>query len=124
MSNEEEAKEIEKEVIVINVRSEDDMVILDIEFTKPVREKPTEQRLLDRMEPIAKSEAESMGRDLARGYLSAVQDQMQRQMRPLTQLLPSPIPKDTIRITLSKQDYVKMGRPTVFDKLTLKLGIS
>ena len=123
MSNEGEAKEIEKEVIVTNVRSEDDIVILDIRFTKPIGKEPTEQRLLDRIEPIPKSQAEMMGRDVAKGYLSAVQDQIQRQMQSLTQIVPPPLPKDMIRITLSKQEYVKIGRPTVFDKLTLKLQI-
>lgn len=114
-------KEIEKEVIVTNVGSKGDSVILDLRFTKPRFEEPTEQRLENIIEPLPKSAMEKVGRDVAKGYMDQVQKQIRLSAQSLAQILPPTLPPDTIQITLSKQEYEEIGRPTVFDKLTLKL---
>lgn len=114
-------KELETELIVTDVRSQDDTVTLDLRFTKPRFEKPSKQQLENVIQPMASSQMERMGSDMARGYMSVVQKQIQQQMRQLEQIIPPTPPPDVIRITLSKQEYVELGRPTVDDKLALKL---
>jgi hypothetical protein len=37
--------------------------------------------------------------------------------------IPATSTPDTIRISLSKQEYADIGRPTVDDKIVLKLGM-
>lgn len=110
-------KEIEKELIVTNVRSKDDNVILDLRFIQ--FKGPTKHQLQKIIDPMPKSEMEIMGKDIAKGYMEI----MQKQIQPISQLLPTAPPPDTIQITLSEQEYVEIGRPTVLDKLTLKLTI-
>lgn len=116
-------KEIENEVIVANVGKKGDSVVLDLRFTEPRFEEPTEQRLERVIEPLPKSQMEKAGREVAKGYMDVVQKQLQKQVQPMTRIFPRHLPPDTIRITLSKQEYIKLGRPTVDDKLTLKLGM-
>ena len=117
-----EKKEIEKEVIVTNVSSKGDSVILDLRFTKPKFEEPTEQQLEKVMEPLAKTPMEQVMRDAAKAYGQEIQKQTQANAQMLQTLLPPTPPSDIIRIFLSKQEYVELGRPTVFDKLTLTLS--
>lgn len=117
-----EKKEFEDEVIVVNVRSRGNSVILDLRFTKPRVEGTTKLRPEVVVEPLGESETERMARQVARGTMKAIasaQRQMQQQMR--VPFLPSTSPFDTIQIVLSKQEYMEIGRPTVDDKLTLKL---
>jgi hypothetical protein len=118
----EQKKEIEKEVIVTNIGSKGDNIILHLRFTKPLLEKPSERQLVEAMEPLPKSQMEKMGREYAKGYMGIVQEQLRASTQSLTQILPPAFPSDTIRIILSKQEYEEIGRPTVFDKLTLKLA--
>lgn len=110
-------KEIEKELIVTNVRSKDDSVILGLRFIQ--FKGPTKHQLQNIIDPMPKSEMEKMGKDIAKGYMEI----MQKQMQPISQLLPHAPPPDTIQITLSEKEYIEIGRPTVLDKLTLKLRI-
>lgn len=118
----EQKKEIKKEVIVTNVGSKGNNITLHLRFTKPLLEKPSdEHRLVRAMEPLPKSQMEKMGREYAKGYMDIVQEQVRASTQSLTQILPPAFPSDTIRIILSKQEYEEIGRPTVFDKLTLKL---
>ena len=114
-------KEIEREVIVTNVGAKGDSVILDLRFTKPRPEEPSEQRLENIIEPLPKSAMEKVGRDVAKGYMAEVQKQIHASAQSLAQILPPTLPPDTIQMTLSKQEYEEIGRPTVFDRLTLKL---
>lgn len=114
-------KEFESELIVTNILTRDDRVTLDLRFTKPRFEEPIKKRLQNVIEPIPKSQMEKMGRDYMKGVMDVAQRQMQQQMQPLTHLFPRPPPPNTVRITLSKQEYVEIGKPAVFDKLTLKL---
>lgn len=118
----EQKKEIEKEVIVTNIGSKGDNIILHLRFTKSLLEKPSERQLVKAMEPLPKSPMEKMGREYAKGYMNIVQEQLRANTQSLTQILPPAFPSDTIRIILSKQEYEEIGRPTVFDKLTLKLA--
>lgn len=115
-------KKIEIELIVTNVGLRGDTVILDLSFTKPRPKEPTQQQLEKIIEPIPKSQMEKMGREVAKGYMEVVQKQMQKGIQDLARVLPSPLPPDTIRIPLSKQEYIELGRPAVLDKLTLRLG--
>ena len=117
-----EKKEIEIEVIVTNVRSRGESVILDLRFAKPRFEEPTERRLEDVIEPLPKSPMEKAGRDVAKGYAHVIQRQMQKQMQSIPQFLRPTPPPDTICVTLSKEEYLKLGRPTVEDKITLVLS--
>ena len=114
-------KEIEKKVIVTNVGSKGDNVILHLRFTKLLLEEPTERKLEGVIEPLPKTQMEKMGREYAKGVMDVMQKQVQKQIPPLTRIFPSRLPSDTIQITLSKQEYEEIGKPTVFDKLTLKL---
>ena len=114
-------KEFESELVVANIFTKDDKVTLDLRFTKPRFEEPTEQRLENIIEPLPKSAMEKVGRDVAKGYMDQVQKQIRMSAQSLAQILPPTLPPDTIQITLSKQEYEEIGRPTVFDKLTLKL---
>ena len=114
-------KEFESEVIVANLLTKDDRVTLDLRFAEPRSEEPREKRLAKVIEPIPKSPAEQVGRDYMRGVMGVAQRQMQQQMQPLTDLFPRPPPPDTVRITLSRQEYMEIGKPAVFDKLILKL---
>jgi len=116
-------KEIENELTVTSVSSKDDIVILDLKFTEPRSKEPTEQQLQKAIEPLPTSQMEKAGRDVAKGYFDVVQRQMQTTTQSLAQILPPTLPPNTIRITLSKQEYVELGRPAVFDKLTLKLSM-
>lgn len=112
-------KEFESELIVTNILTKDDTVTLDLRFTKPRFEKQTEPRLEEVIQP--KSTMEKFGRDYMKGAMDVAQRQVQQQMQTLTPLFPRPPPPDTVRITLSKQEYVEIGKPTAFDKLVLKL---
>ena len=115
-------KEFECELIVINVSSKDDTVTLDLRFVRPPFSEPKERRLEDIAEPLPKTPMEKMGRDMGKGYMDAVAKQLQASTQQLSQILPSTRPPpDTIRITISKQEYTELGRPTIDDKLTLTL---
>ena len=114
-------KEFETELVVTNVSSKDDSVILSLRFTKSRIEKPTERRLGQLIEPLPKSEMERMGREVAKGYMNAMQKQMQQTTQMFQPLFPARTPPDTLRITLSKQEYSEIGRPTIDDKLILRL---
>ena len=116
-----EKKEIENEVIVTNVGLKGDSVILELRFPKLKVEESTEKRLERAVEPMPKTPMEQAGRDVAKGYLSEVQKQVQQSMTAMQSLLPPTPQPDTIRITLSKQEYEELGKPTVFDKLVLTL---
>lgn len=116
-----EKKEIESEVIITNVNSRGDKIILDLR-TKPQVEEPTEPRMDKIIEPLPKSDMERMGREVAKGYMEVVQKQMQESTQALQTFLPPTSPPNTIRITLTKDEYEKLGKPTVFDKLTLTLS--
>ncbi len=117
-------KEIEFEVIIITVNSKGEEVILDLRTTKPQIEESSEQRLARAIEPLPKSDMERMGREVAKGYMDVVQKQMQESTQVFQTFLPSTSPPNTIRLILSKGEYEQLGKPTVFDKLTLKLGKS
>lgn len=117
-----EKKEIEIEVIVTNVRSRGESVILDLRFAKPRSREPTERQLEDVIQPLPKSPMEKAGRDVAKGYVDVLQRQMQKQLQSIPQFLPPTPPPDTIRVTLSRKEYLKLGRPTVEDKITLVLS--
>jgi hypothetical protein len=54
-------KEFESELIVINVRSKMESVILDLRFTKPRFKEPSKQQLENIIQPIPKSEMEKWG---------------------------------------------------------------
>ncbi len=117
-----EKKEFEDELTVINVSLRGNTVILNLRFTKPRVEDTSKLRPENIVEPLSQSEAERMARQVARGTMQAIasaQRQMQQQMR--VPFLPSTSPFDTMQIVLSKQEYREIGRPTVDDKLTLKL---
>lgn len=114
-------KEFESELIVTNILTKDDRVTLDLRFAETRFEETKEKRLVKAIEPLPKSPAEKVGRDYMKGVMEVAQRQMQQQMQPLTHLFPSPPPPDTVRITLSKQEYVEIGKPAVFDKLVLRL---
>ena len=114
-------KEIKKEVIVTNVGSKGENVILTLSFTRPRFEEPTEQILDRAIEPIPKSQAEKMGRDYAKGVMDVMQKQLQTHAQQIAPIFPSRPSPYTFQITLSKQEYEEIGKPTVFDKLTLKL---
>ena len=115
-------KEFECELIVINVSSKDDTVTLDLRFAQPHFREPTERRLEDIAEPLPKTPMEKMGRDMGKGYMNAVTKQMQEAQQQMAQIFPSTRPPpDIIRITISKQEYVELGRPTIDDELTLTL---
>jgi len=64
---------------------------------------------------------ERAGRDVAKGYMSVFQKQMQDTAQTLQTFLPPTSPPNIIRITLTKDEYEKLGKPTVFDRLTLAL---
>jgi len=115
-----EKNDFEEEVVVINVGSRADNIVLDLRFTKPRSKQQDKLRPENIIQPISGSEMERAGRAVAKGYMSEIQKQMQQQVQTLTRIMPI-TPSDIIQITLSKQDYVKMGKPTVDDKLTLKL---
>lgn len=114
-------KEFETELIVTNVRSKNDSVILSLRLTKPRIEKSTEQRLGQVIEPLPKSQMEKMGSDIAKGYMNVLQKQMQQSTQMLQPLFPPRTPPHTLQITISKQEYSEIGRPTIDDKLILKL---
>jgi hypothetical protein len=114
-------KEVENEVIVTNVGLKGETIILELRFTKPKLEESTEKRFEKAIEPIPKSHMEQMGREVAKGYMNEVQKTMQQSMSAMQSLMPPSLPFDTIRFTLSKQEYEQLGRPTVFDKLLLTL---
>jgi hypothetical protein len=111
-------KEFEDELTVINVSLRGNTVILNLRFTKPRVEDTSKLRPENIVEPLSQSEAERMARQVTRGTMQALQKQMQQQMR--VRFMP-PTPFDAIQIVLSKQEYLDIGRPTVDDKLTLKL---
>ncbi len=112
-----EKKEFGDEVIVVSVRSTRNNVILDLKFTKPRVEESSGLRPEVVIEPLHEGETERMVRQVTQGTIQALQ-QAQRQMRGS---FPPVSPFDIIRIVLSKEKYIEMGRPTVDDKLTLKL---
>jgi hypothetical protein len=114
-----EKKEFEDELTVINVSLRGNTVILNLRFTKPRVEDTSKLRPENIVEPLSQSETERMARQVARGTMQAIQKQMQQQMR--VRFLPPTSPFDAIQIVLSKQEYLEIGRPTVDDKLTLKL---
>ena len=116
-----EKKEFKGELIVKNVRSEDDRVILDLRFAKPRFEETSKKQLEKIVQPVFKTKAEQFGRDYAKGVMDVMTKQVQQQTQQLSQFLPPIPPPDTIKITLSKQEYAEIGRPTVDDKLILKL---
>ncbi len=116
-------KKVENVVIVTNLRSKGDSVLVDLRFTEPTAEEPTRERLERIIEPLPNSPMEKAGREVAKGYIDVMQKQLQQQMRQLQPFLPATPPPDIIRITLTKEEYVELGRPTVFDKLILTLRL-
>lgn len=115
-------KEFEGELIVVNVGSKGDRVTLDLRFPEPRFKDPQKRRLEEIVEPLPKSQTERMGRDMAKGYMDVVTQQMQKRQQQITQIFPSTRPPpNIIRITISKQEYTELGRPTIDDKLTLTL---
>ena len=115
-------KKVESEVVITNVSSKGDKIILDL-ATRQVEE-PIEQRLDNIIEPLPKTEMEKMGMEAAKGYMNVIQKQFQESMQGLQTLLPPAVSPNIIRITLTKYQYEKLGKPTVFDKLTLTLSQS
>ena len=113
-------KAFESELIVTNVSSKDDKVILSLRFVKPRFKETPKRRLEEVIEPLPKSGMEKAGREIAKGYASVFQKQI-NQIQRSTPFLRPPLPHDTIQITLSKEEYVEMGRPTIDDKIVLKL---
>jgi len=59
---------------------------------------------------------EKMARESAKAYAAEIQKQLKTGMQSLEKIFPT-LPTDTIRIILSRQEYEKIGKPTVFDKL-------
>jgi len=117
-----EKKRIETEVTIITVNSRGDIVSLDLRTTPPEVAESTEPRLDRIVEALPKSEMERMGRDMAKGYMSVVQKQMQESAQALQTFMPPTSSPNIIRMTLTKDEYEKLGKPTVFDKLILTLS--
>jgi hypothetical protein len=114
-------REIESEVTIVNVNSKGDTVILDLRTAQPDVEESTQPRLDHIVDSLPKSEMERVGRDMAKGYMSVFQKQMQESAQALQTFLPPASPPNIIRITLTKDEYERLGKPTVFDKLNLSL---
>ena len=112
---------MKKKVVVIAVTSKEDSVALDLRFADLKFGEPTQQQLENVIEPLPKSSMEQAGRDVAKGYMDVLQRQLQQGMGSLQSMMAPTLPPDTIRIFLSKQEYFEIGRPTVYDKLTLIL---
>lgn len=63
-----------------NVRSKGNSVILDLRFTKPQFEKPTEQRLENVIETLPKSQMEKVGREYAKGFMNVIKKCVDQQL--------------------------------------------
>jgi len=111
----------ENELVVTSVASKDDSVTLSLRFPKPRLDEQPKLKMENIAEPLAKTQMEKAGMDVAKGYMAVVQKQIQQQAQQLGQIFPRPPPSDIIAITISKQEYENLGRPTVHDAIALTL---
>jgi len=115
-----EKKEFEDEVVVVSVYSRGNNVILDLKFTKPRIEETPKLRPEVVIQPLSESGTDKMIRQVTQGTMQAIQRAQQQMRSPFS---PSTSPFDIIHLVLSKKEYIEMGRPTIDDRLTLRLGM-
>ena len=113
---------IERTVKIASIRGVGERVHLELFVVElsliPPHRAPKPERVI---EPLPKTEVEKMAREYAR----ATFDELKRLGMPTTPSqvrigIPTPI---RFSLLLSKEEYEKLGKPTVYDELKLRIEV-
>jgi len=117
-------KAIQRTLKILAVRVVGDFVYLDVSVNKPslVPQSPKIPRPESVIEPMPKTDAERVARETAR----AMVDEFKRQGIPTSMLqgdIATRLPIPTLSLTLTLEEYEKLGKPTVVDELKMKIEV-
>jgi hypothetical protein len=108
-------REVEKKVIIISVRGQGESVIF-LMIRRPPRSTQTPD-LTRIIQPMTKTDTQRVVHEM-------VNELKKAGALPSAQMFGSSSPKarNQFSITISKDEYDKMGRPAVFDELKLRIA--
>lgn len=111
---------IERIVRISSIRTVGEMVYLDLLVIEPsLMPHPQVPKPEKIIQPIGKTEGEKMVREFAR----ATVDEFKRAGMPTSQVamqIPTPL---RFSLSLSKEEFEKLGKPNVFDELQLTINV-
>lgn len=107
-------KSIERRVRIVSVQLTNEQIIL--QFQSPFMEMPKMPRFEDVIMEEPKTEEEKLAVRMTKAYVEELEKRGYSPFR--RSQVPRPAP---LRIELTKDEYEKLGKPTVDEYLTLKL---
>lgn len=116
---------IQKSVKILSVRGIGETVFLDVQFVVgplPISQPSKTLKPEDVIQPLAKSETEKMARE----YTKVAYEELKRlgmPTAPQPEMLARFPAQLSFSIPLTVKEYGKLGKPTVFDELKMKIEV-
>lgn len=122
-------RKLERTVKIASIQRLNEKVRLNLTIVEPDLVPPKAVKPEDYIETIPKSETEKMSREMAKGLVSELEKHgmVPTQLTQLTQptqptQIQTSIPSfAAFSILLTREEYEKLGSPTVFDEFKLRL---
>lgn len=110
---------IEKTVKIEFMRRLDERILLTLVIVDSNLESPQVPKPEDVIQPLPRNDTEKVTQDMAK---SLVTEFKRQGIIPTSQTMQTQGPViERFNVSLSKEEYEKLGKPTVFDELNLRL---